>query len=70
MVQFKPGTSASVVIMPIVNCSMDLGPGVIFIIFTEYIRCVRIVQYSDGLQAGWPGFNSQQGKAFSLLHSI
>jgi uncharacterized membrane protein YwaF len=51
VVQFRPGTStfALSVIMPIVNLSMDLGSGVIFIIFTEYIRCVRIVQYSDRL---------------------
>jgi hypothetical protein len=25
---------------------------------------------SDWLRAGWPGYDSQQGKEFSLLHSI
>jgi hypothetical protein len=28
------------------------------------------LQYSDGLRAGWPGFDSRQGQTFIFLYSI
>jgi hypothetical protein len=29
-----------------------------------------LIRYSDGLRAGWPGFESRQEQDFSLFHSI
>jgi hypothetical protein len=31
---------------------------------------ISISLYSDGLLAGWPGFDSRQGNDFSLLHRV
>jgi hypothetical protein len=39
-------------------------PVIISLVLYTYLNRAEIAQYTSGLQAGWPGFDSWQGKIF------
>jgi hypothetical protein len=42
----------------------------VFVIMVVFVLYLILVDYSNGLRGGLPGFDSRMGKDFSLIHSV